>query len=246
MTNGEQSSDSEDDLLQHMNHLRKGGKKTVAAKSGRSKVTQLQDLDGAEDDTESGNIIVVRNTRNTRSTSVTSTKAKKASKSDDKVKATRKKAKDVEGDDAVAAPKPVKAEKRSEKKRRAIAHKYDVFPSSLVARQPVNFTRITRYLKKSPEGVPGLQLCNVDGRPIVASIDPELFPSSAGGEDTNVRVGDMILSANRLDSRFASYDKIAAELQFRNTMSEVSGDARASIRNSVTDALVVVVFARTA
>ncbi len=131
---------------------------------------------------------------------------------------------------------------KTTKKTKKPVNKYELFPTS--SKQPERYERITTYFKKTHEGIAGLEFKNVDGKPLIASIDYDVINIENSDGGNKVRVNDLILSVNNVDSRYSKFDRIMSELQYRDSNINLSGDARAAVKHAVSDNLAVIVFAR--
>ena len=112
---------------------------------------------------------------------------------------------------------------------------------------PQDILKITKYFRKTPEGIVGITFANMDNRPVVETIDRSLYPethNNNGSLPHHIQAGDVVISINNLDSRFVNYDRLMSELVLKPNVSSGTGDDRASIKNSVTDSMAVVVFGR--
>jgi hypothetical protein len=125
-----------------------------------------------------------------------------------------------------------------------------VFPCSYG--DVLSFNRIRLYARKTPQGLIGITLKQVEKRVVISSLAAD-YANPAG-----LRIGDTLLSVNSLDARYAKCravlaaligpkDEIAAGNRSRGSSgSGLEGQSGTALRNAICEGMICVVFARCA
>lgn len=105
-----------------------------------------------------------------------------------------------------------------------------------------SFRRISLYARKSPIGIKGIILENMEGRAVIQTLEED-YANPSG-----LQVGDVVISVNHLDARYCRYDQIIEALVGPEVITPKPNVMQSApttlIRNQVTEGVVCVVFGR--
>eukprot|EP01039_Chlorochromonas_danica_P006674 gene6674-7376_t len=105
-----------------------------------------------------------------------------------------------------------------------------------------SFRRISLYARKSPIGIKGITLENMEGRAVIQTLEED-YANPSG-----LQVGDVVISVNHLDARYCRYDQIIEALVGPEVITPKPNPMQSApttlIRNQVTEGVVCVVFGR--